>query len=865
MAVVPSGTPVTNRTPVRSLSRGWHVLRKVLLAACAAIAAVVPTVAVVQQAGSVPAPRPAGPRAVAPVLTDLPLGAAPAGPRTRAAGPVTLSRTGTARFSALGLSWAADPAVGTVTARFRTRLGAGPWTAWSATESDDKEPDTRRGRRGGTEPVWTGPATGVEVQVEAGTGAAPRDLRLTLVDPGRSAADAEPVAGTLAAGRPTIYSRVQWGADPRLMGWDPTYSTSLKAGFLHHTVGTNAYSAADVPAILRSIYAFHSRTRGWGDIGYNFLVDRFGRTWEGRFGGVDSAVVAAHAGGFNSNTFGVAMIGTFQTAAVPGATVDAVSALFAWKLSRWNLDPYGTASLRSSGGGTSRYSAGTVVTKNVVSGHRDVGLTECPGDRGYATLATVRAKAKALMGAAPPPPPPPPPPPATPAVVDPAVSPTEVAYRAATGPRVTARLTGSTTWTVAVSRDCPAARIRTWSGTGTSVDTRWNLADDQGRPARSGTYTLSVFPRGTASGSGWSARVVVRPPTAVPAVPTGTLPAAGPAGLVPVTPVRVLDTRSGMPVGAGTRADVRVTGVGRVPATGVSAVVVSASGMCGSPAGPITVWPAGTARPGTTSVSVGSSGTDSALAVVRVGVGGRVSVAGGAGSADALLDVVGYLPTGGGAGLHQVTGTRVLDATLAPGATRTVAVPGGAAATAVLANVAAVTPTGMGSVRVWPTGGPKPAIASLGYVIGGVSSERVAAGVARGTVQVSNDGGTAVRVIVDVTGWYGGAGRRFTALTPARVATTTVPAGGEGTVVAVPGAPAGAAAVVVSLSARPTARTWFAAWGSGARPPTSDLHAEANTWETTLAVLPLAADGTVRLYSASAPATAVLDLVGYYR
>jgi len=827
-------------------------------AAGAPAAGAVGAAAADRAAGAAPAKAaPGADRApVAPRLTDLPLPAP-----VRAAEVVALSRPSTPRFAALGVTWAADPDVGPVAVKFRTRLDAGPWTAWSTTGTDDKEPDTRRGTRGGTEPVWTGPATGVEARITAGPGAALRDVRLTLIDPGADPVDATVAASTATTttvlNRPVIYSRTQWGADPQLMTWDPEYPPRLVAGFLHHTAGTNDYAAADVPAILRSIYAFHAQTRGWGDIGYNFLVDRFGKTWEGRAGGVDSTVIGAHAGGFNTGTFGVSMVGDFQTAAVPAATTAAVTAMFTWKLARWGLDPTGTVQLTSAGGGTSKYTAGTVVTKYVISGHRDVGNTECPGDLGYALLGPMRTRVKAVVGT-------------DPVLIDPAVTPTTVAYRAATGPRVTALLGRSTAWTVSVSRDCPAAPVRTWSGTGEAVDTRWDLTDDAGRPARPGAYTLRLYPSATATGSAWSTRVTVLPPTTAPALLTGTLPTAGPAGFVPVPPVRVLDTRSAEPVGGASRLDVQVTGVGGVPATGVSAVAVSASGLCGTAAGPLTLWPAGASRPGITSVSVQpGAGTDSALAVVRLGVDGLVSVAGGPGSSDVLLDVVGYLPTGAGPGLHPVTGTRVLDTTLAPAETRLVPVPGGTSATAVLANVAAVTPTAAGTVRVWPAGGAKPAIGSLGYVAGRTTSRRVAVAAAGGQVAVSSDGPAPVRVQLDVTAWYGGPGPVFTAVTPSRVATVTLPAGGAGTVVRVAGTPAGtpvgARTVVASLSARPAARSWFAAWGYGPRPPTADLHAEANTWQTTLVVLPLAADGTVRLFSASAPATAVLDVVGFYR
>ena len=842
-------------------------MRTVILAAAVSTAAALSmavAVPAVEAASPVPAVEAASPapRPVRPTLTDLRAGTAP---RTAAAGaPITISRPSTAGFSALGVTWAEDPAAGDVEVAYRTRLGSGPWTAWSGAGTDDNQPDPadlagRRSARGGTEPEWTGPATGVEARITVRSGAVPRDLKLTLIDPGTSPADPTAAAATTqAAGRPAILSRARWGADPRLMTWDPEYAPSIRAGFLHHTAGTNNYTQGQVPAILRSIYAFHAQTRGWGDIGYNFLVDRFGRIWEGRAGGVDSTVIGAHTGGFNTGTFGIAMMGTFQTTAVPAFVTSAVSAVFAWKFARWRVNPTGTVRLTSGGGGTSRYPRGTVVTKNTVSGHRDVGRTECPGDRGYATLATIRARAKALIGS-------------TPAVTAPAATPSAVGYGTGTV-RVTARLTATTAWTVRITRDCPAAAVRSWSGTGTSVGTTWDLRDSAGRVVRPGTYTVTVFPAGSATGAGKAARLTVRPPAAVTPPATGAPASAGPAGFVPVAPVRVLDSRTAaLPAGGGTRLDARVVGVGGVPATGVSAVLVSATGLCSTATGPLTLFPAGTTRPRTSSVSLPAGNrTDSAAAAVRVGAGGRISVAGGAGSADVALDVVGYLPGRGGAGLHPVRGTRVLDATIPAGGTRTLTLPAAtvpASATAVLANLAAVTPAAAGALRVWPAGAARPAPGNLIFAAGVTSSDRVAVGLRRGALALQNGSSRATRVVLDVTGWYGRAGARFTAVAPVRLAAPAVPAGGTVSVRVRgrAGVPTAATAVVASLSGRGARRTWLAAWGSGSRPGTADLHTEAGTWETTLVVVPLAAGGTVALFSASAAATATLDVVGWYR
>ena len=89
---------------------------------------------------------------------------------------------------------------------------------------------------------------------------------------------------------------------------------TIKAGFVHHTVNANDYTAEQVPAIIRGIYAYHTQSRGWSDIGYNFLVDRFGRIWEGRYGGVDRPVVGAHTLNYNEESFAMSAIGNFETA-----------------------------------------------------------------------------------------------------------------------------------------------------------------------------------------------------------------------------------------------------------------------------------------------------------------------------------------------------------------------------------------------------------------------------------------------------------------------------------------------------------------------------------------------------------------------
>ena len=121
----------------------------------------------------------------------------------------------------------------------------------------------------------------------------PEDVEVALVDPGTSAADALPASGRVGQGErrtamPPIITRAQWGADESIRRWDPEYAPTIKAATLHHTADRNTYTAADVPGMMRSIYAYHTVNRGWGDIGYNVIVDKFGRIFEGRYGDCQS-------------------------------------------------------------------------------------------------------------------------------------------------------------------------------------------------------------------------------------------------------------------------------------------------------------------------------------------------------------------------------------------------------------------------------------------------------------------------------------------------------------------------------------------------------------------------------------------------
>jgi hypothetical protein len=201
-------------------------------------------------------------------------------------------------------------------------------------------------------------------------------------------------------GQPPIVARSVWAlgaAHPKVA---PEYGT-VKLAFVHHTENPDGYGAAEVPAMLRSIFAFHRYTHGWNDIGYNFVIDRFGRIFEARAGGIDEPVIGAQAGGYNAYSTGIAILGTYSSQHISPAARSALEHLLAWKLSLHGAPLEGHVTVRVTPGGAvySRYPANTPVSLPRVAGHRDGDSTDCPGDALYGELQALRHAAAVLAGA----------------------------------------------------------------------------------------------------------------------------------------------------------------------------------------------------------------------------------------------------------------------------------------------------------------------------------------------------------------------------------------------------------------------------------------------------------------------------------
>ena len=130
---------------------------------------------------------------------------------------------------------------------------------------------------------------------------------------------------------PAIISREEWGADERCAAVVPITTTGFAPRVVHHTAGSNDYSPQESAGIVKSIYMYHSKTLGWCDIAYNALVDKYGQVFEGSAGG-PTKPVGSHTGGFNRNTWGVAMLGNFDDVPPTPIQLRSLGRLIGWRL-----------------------------------------------------------------------------------------------------------------------------------------------------------------------------------------------------------------------------------------------------------------------------------------------------------------------------------------------------------------------------------------------------------------------------------------------------------------------------------------------------------------------------------------------------
>jgi len=322
-------------------------------------------------------------------------------------------RTETLDFLVAGVTWDAASREEVTEVALRVREDA-HWGAWQAVgvEAIGADGGGVPGGRAGTEPFLTTGADAVQARVRTVSGRTPSGLRVDVVDPGSATADANAGAAARPAGsasaatgdeiRPALVPRSGWGADESLASVWPELSGRLDAMYVHHTAGTNSYSRSQSAAIVRGIYAYHTRSRDWPDIGYQFLVDRFGTTFVGRREAATDNPIGAQAGGFNTGTIGVSAMGSFGSAAPPRSMLRSIERVLAWKAYRYHVPVTGTVGLPNGGsqGSGTRSNPGDVVRVPRILGHRTTNWTACPGQKLADRLPAIRRAVNAMKKSA---------------------------------------------------------------------------------------------------------------------------------------------------------------------------------------------------------------------------------------------------------------------------------------------------------------------------------------------------------------------------------------------------------------------------------------------------------------------------------
>ncbi len=400
------------------------------------------------------------------------------------------------RFEMVGLLCDDVAGVDALTVHFRASADGRSWGEWVVAPVERVAEQGEEVARAFTDPVWLGEGRFVQVAVTSADGIRHRvprprlvflntsgdaTLADTLTNAARSVActlgglQAAPEAQAMTT-KPSIVLRSQWGANEDWRSGSPSFAP-LKMAFVHHTAGSNSYSASDAPALVRGIYYYHTHALDWSDIGYNFLIDRYGVIYEGRYGGITSGVIGAQVYGFNTSSTGISVMGTFGTAAPPSAAMTSLKRLLAWKLDVHHINPLAKASMVCYA--TQKYTEGSTVTFNVISGHRNANYTACPGDAFYALLPSVR-KAVGGMG--------------LPKIYDvktsrSVISPNGDDFRDS----VTLSFVASEVvdWTLQVKAS-DGSVVRTKTGRGQSVSVAWAGLSDEGTAVRDGTYSMVV-------------------------------------------------------------------------------------------------------------------------------------------------------------------------------------------------------------------------------------------------------------------------------------------------------------------------------------------------------------------------------------
>ena len=182
-----------------------------------------------------------------------------------------------------------------------------------------------------------------------------------------------------------INPRSSWASGLAPKG--PLHGEDVKFLIVHHSASHNGHTGADTPAILRSWFQFHTGTKGWNDVAYNFVIDSDGGVWEARKGSLDGPVAGDATGGNQGYTQLVCLIGDFNSGSPTAAAKSSLVTLLGWLADRYGISTANGAEVTFTSKGSNKWPAGTKVTTPTICGHRNMSNTTCPGDNLYPYVA----------------------------------------------------------------------------------------------------------------------------------------------------------------------------------------------------------------------------------------------------------------------------------------------------------------------------------------------------------------------------------------------------------------------------------------------------------------------------------------------
>jgi len=310
-------------------------------------------------------------------------------------------------FSCFGVGWEAsdnslDPALFKVS--YRTLEPSGIWSEWIEMEGEITPEETPTGKYW-TEAIFTHNAEShLELELRINLPVEVQGMQIDLFD-GNFKSDKDftqkdtPQNTPISKNNrscpefPTMITRAQWcggsaSCSQVLASYNPTYISPTHI-VIHHGASPNTYT--DGQAVVRSYYNYHVNTLGWIDIGYNYIVDKYGNFFQGRHNPnlPTTDVRGAHAGAANSGSIGVNYPGNLDIELATPIQMQRVSELLAWWFDHKAYDPLSSESMQTQAYG--------VQIQPRITGHRDIGNTACPGNDLHAQLPNLRNMTKQII------------------------------------------------------------------------------------------------------------------------------------------------------------------------------------------------------------------------------------------------------------------------------------------------------------------------------------------------------------------------------------------------------------------------------------------------------------------------------------